>query len=188
MNLIRLLAIALFYGRHLIEYFVSAADTPVRGIYHTKVTLLCLVWAGFALVLHVWLTRRRVLPWLMYVVVGIDAGMITLLCVIAGGPQSPLVLLFFPLIASAPLRLSLPLVWWATACAILGYLGVLGHYAWYVVGFDRYYSTPELRIPRSSEAIIVLALLVTGLLCGQVVRQARRLVLRYPVTVSAVQE
>jgi len=54
-----------------------------------------------------------------------------------------------------------------------------------VVGFQKYYATPALRIARSEEAVYVLSMLVTGLLAGQMVRQARRLAAGYPVTVAA---
>src|SRR5437588_13020013 len=84
--------------------------------------------------------------------------------------------------AGAPLRLWLRLVYVTTIAGILGYLFLLGYYAWYVIGWEKYYSTPELRIPRSTEAITVLALLTAGVFAGQVVRQARRMVERYPVT------
>ena len=66
----------------------------------------------------------------------------------------------------------------------VGYLFLLGYYAWYLVGFHRYYETPELRIPRSEEAITLIALLVAGLFAGQTVRQARRLAEGSGVTVA----
>jgi hypothetical protein len=184
LNLIRLLAIAVFYGRHLVEAFASPAGSRVRGVYHIQVTVLCMIWAAVAFTLYVRLKQRWMAPWLKYFSTGFDAAMITVLCVLAGGPKTPLVLLFFPLIAAAPLRLSLSLVYFATGCAILGYLIVLANYAWYVIGFKKYYSTPELRIPRSEEAIIVLALAVTGIMAGQVVRQIRRIAARYPVVAA----
>lgn len=183
-NMIRLLALLLFYGRHLIEYWLAAPDAPVRGAYHTRITWLCMFWAGAAIVLHVRLLRRQVTPTLKYVAVLIDAVMITLLCMLAGGPKSPLILLYFLLIASASLRLSLHVVYLATACAIGGYLIMLANYAWREIGYARYYATPELRIPRSHEAIVVVALLVAGLFAGQMVRQARRLSERYAVTLD----
>src|SRR3954471_2492564 len=103
---------------------------------------------------------------------------------IAGGPRSPLVVLYFLVIAMSPLRLSLRLVYATTAGAMLSYLCLLAHYAWYVVGFRKYYATPEMRIPRSEEAVYLIALFVAGLLAGQVVRQARRLAGGYPVAVA----
>jgi len=174
-NLIRLIAIVLFYGRHLIQVFMSAPDAPVRGKYHLQVTAIAVAWGAAAIALHIRLSRRQVTPALKYAAVAWDAIMITLLCAIAGGPTSPLVLLYFPLIAMAPLRLSLRLVYLTTALAMLGYLLLLGHYAWYVIGFHKYYATPELRLSRKTEAIVLICMLVCGLLAGQVVRQARRI-------------
>jgi hypothetical protein len=114
-----------------------------------------------------------------------DMLLISILCMIAGGPRSPLVLLYFLTVATAPLRLSIKLVYVATAGAILGYISVLGYYAWYLIGFDRYYASPQLRIPRGEEAIVCLALIVAGFLAGQSVRQARRLVRGYPLRPAA---
>lgn len=187
-NVIRLIAIALFYGRHLIEYWMAAPDAKVRGLYHARVTFVCAAWFAVALALHVVLTRRRMPWWLSYAAVTFDAAMIAILCMLTGDARTPLVLLFFVLIATAPLRLDLRLIYFATAGAIVGYLAQLACYAWYVVGYTKYYATPELRIPRSHEAIVVLALLVSGLLAGQCVRQARRLAMRYPVAIAQEQE
>src|SRR3954452_25093099 len=83
-NVLRLLAILLFYGRHLIDVFLSPADSPARGHYHVVVTAIAVAWAAAAVVLHVWLSRRWLPPWLKYAAVGWDALMITLICVAAG--------------------------------------------------------------------------------------------------------
>jgi hypothetical protein len=187
LNLIRLLAIAVFYGRHVIEAMTAAPDSPVRGVYHIRVTCICILWAALAIMLHAKLRQRWMPPGLKYFTTGFDAAMITLLCVLAGGPKAPLLMLYFPLIATAPMRVSLRLVYFATSCAILGYLIVLAIYAWYVIGFKKYYSTPELRIPRSQEAFFILALAVSGVMAGQVVRQMRRIAGRYPVVVAEEQ-
>jgi hypothetical protein len=184
-NLIRLIGIVLFYGRHLVHYLVAASDSPVRGAYHLRVTWLAVAWAAAVVLIQFQLARRVVPAWLKYVTAAWDLFLVTVLCMIAGGPSSPLVLLYFLVIAMAPLRLSLRLVYATTAGAIAGYLSLLAYYAWFKVGYQKYYSTPELRIPRSEEAIYVLALLVAGLLAGQVVRQARRIASGYPVTVSS---
>jgi len=174
-NLVRLVALVLFYGRHLIEFARAAPDASVRGRYHVAVTVLVLCWALMAVALHLLLSRRIYESWMKYAIVVFDMLMVTGLCVAAGGPRTPLVLLYFAVIASAPLRFSLKLIYVATAAAGAGYLFLLGYYAWYLIGYDRYYSTPDLRIPRSTEAITLLALLVTGLMSGQLVRQVRRM-------------
>jgi hypothetical protein len=137
------------------------------------------------LAVHALLLRRAVHSALKYVTLVLDLLGVTLLGIAAGGPRPPLLCLYFVVIASAPLRLSLALVWVATIGAWAGYATLLAHYAWFLIGWQRYYATPELRIPRTEEATWFLALGVTGLLAGQVVRQARRLAAGYPVSVSA---
>jgi hypothetical protein len=184
-NLLRLIGIILFYGRHLVEWALAPRDAPIRGTYHLAVTAIVLVWGAAVVTLHLRLHQPKVPPWLKYATTIWDAVLITALCAVAGGPKSPLVLLFFPLIATAPLRPSLRLVYAATLAAMLGYLFLLGHYVWYRIGFEKYYATPELRIPRRQEAIMLLALLVCGLLAGQVVRQMQRLVARDVMVAAA---
>jgi hypothetical protein len=173
-NLVRMLAILIFYARHLIEYARAAPGAPVRGRYHLAVTVIVLAWAAVAIALHLLLSRRRHGPGVKYAAMLADAFLITGICVAAGG-RTPLWVLYFLLIATAPLRLSLGLVYATTAAAMAGYLFCLGYYAWYLIGFKRYYATPELRIARSTEAIYLLAMLVCGALMGQVVRQVRRM-------------
>src|SRR5205807_5583365 len=121
---------------------------------------------------HILLSRRFYPPTMKFATAILDVLMITLLCTIAGTPQTPLVLLYFLAIATAPLRLSLRLIYVTTLASIFGYLSVLGWYVWYVIGFHAYYATPALRIPRSTEIITVLSLAVAGALAGQVVRHA----------------
>jgi hypothetical protein len=173
-NMIRMIGIALFYGRHFFDVMLNPG--AVDQAYHHRVTAVAVIWAVAAMALHWLLVRRRYCPpTLHYATIAFDAFMIALLCTIAGGPRTPLMLLFFPLIAMAPLRLSLPVVYASTVAAAGGYLIVVAYYAWYEIGIERYYSTPHLRIPRSEQAIYVLAMIVTGLLAGQMVRQARRI-------------
>ena len=183
-NLIRLTGIVLFYGRHVVEYLLASPGAYVRGPYHLRATWIAAAWAASVLLVRFQLARRVVPPWLKYATTAWDLFLVTLLCMVAGGPRSPLTLLLFLVVAMAPLRLSLRLVYATTAGAILSYLCLLAYYAWFKIGRQKYYSTPELRIPRSEEAIYVLALLVAGLLAGQVVRQARRMAGGYPVTVA----
>jgi hypothetical protein len=187
-NLIRIVAIAVFYARHLIELLMAPPGAPVRGVYHLRVTALIVAWAGAACVIHLLLSRRFYPPAMKFATALLDVLMITVLCAIAGGPKTPLVLLYFAAIASAPLRLSLELIYVTTAGAILGYLALLGYYVWYVVGSKIYFSTPEVRIPRSTEVIFVLSLAVTGLFAGQIVRQVRRMIERQPLLVNTGRE
>jgi hypothetical protein len=178
-NLIRIVAMLLFYGRHVVELLVTH-NPDIAGLYHLRVTAVIIAWAGAAGVIHLLLVRRIYPPPMKFATAALDVLMITLLCAIAGGPKTELVILYFAAIASAPLRLSLPVVWMMTAGCILGYLVLLAYYAWFLIGFHNYYAYESNRIPRSQEVIMILALLVTGLFAGQVVRQVRRMIERYP--------
>jgi len=191
-NRVRVAAIIVFYARHMVDMYIQRGNAALQP-YHTRVTLIVLAWSLFSAYLHWMLVRRQVAPALKYAAVIWDLAMVTLLAMAAGvngGPRSPLLLLYFVIIASASLRLDLPLVWTATLGAMAAYCLVLMHYAWWLVGWNRYYSPDgaTLRIPRSTEGIFLLALGTAGLMAGQVVRQARRLVAGYPVTVASEKE
>ncbi len=173
-NLVRLAALLAFYGYHLLNTF-AARDPGVSGAYHLSVTALAMAWSAGAAALYFLLSRRRPLPALAYGATAWDIVLVAALVMLAGGPKSPLVVLYFLVIAAAPPRLSLPAVYAATVGSVAAYLFLLGHYAFYAVGHDRYYASPELRVPRTQEAVLVLALLGAGVLAGQAVRQARRL-------------
>ena len=64
------------------------------------------------------------------------------------------------------------LVCLSTAGAVAGYLFLL----WYA----RFYAPErELRVPRFHQALVLLALVLTGVVLGQLVRQVRRLASEY---------
>lgn len=173
LNLVRLAAIILFYGYHLINVYVARDNPALAGAYHVKVTALVMVWSVGVAVLY--LSRRWVPPALKYVVTGWDTVLITTLVVLAGDPRSPLTVLYFLVIAAAPLRLSIRLVCTATLLTLMAYGFLLGHYAFYLIGYEHYYADSALRIPPTQEVIFALGLATAGILAGQVVRQARRL-------------
>src|SRR4051812_30323648 len=51
-NLVRIIAIVLFYGRHLVAIFTAGDTSPERGRYHLLVTAITLAWAALAVILH----------------------------------------------------------------------------------------------------------------------------------------
>ena len=187
-NLVRLAAVFAFYLRHLIALSMSDGAAAEAGKYHVGATIIAAAWFAIVVAIHVCLSRRYLPAWLKYAACTFDLLMVALLGMLRADPRSPVVLLFFPIIVSAAVRLSLPLVSFATIGSVLGYLSVLAYYAWHVIGYDRYYSTPELRIPRGDEAMFILALLVTGVFAGQVVRQARRLTRPLAATVATSEQ
>lgn len=189
-NLIRAVALALFYANHLLNVYIFDDDLASRGQFHVAVTAVVLAWASGILVLYACLSRRWMPASLKYVVTAWDLLLITLLVILSSsGPRSPMMLLYFVVLASAPLRLSLPLIWFSTVGSTLCGLIVLGQYIFFRVGWDAYFD-PErgLHIPRVAEILFLLALAAVGLLTGQMVRQAHRLVQGYPLQVEEPKE
>jgi hypothetical protein len=187
-NLIRVAAILAFYGHHLLNVYVVRDDPTVAGRFHEAMTALAISWTIMAAVIWFVLARRWVPPALKYLATAGDLALLTLLLAQEGGVQSPLLVLYFLVISAAALRLALPLVYVATLGAILSYLGLLGAYAWYQIGWEEYYANPAVRIPRTHQIILILALATAGFLAGQMVRQTRRLSRGYPVTVTTPRE
>ena len=68
-----------------------------------------------------------------------------------------------------------------------GYVLFLGYFKYLVVGVERYANHPE-RLTRADQVVFVLALGAAGLFAGQMVRQARRLVQGYAVTIEEPRE
>jgi hypothetical protein len=184
-NLIRVAALVAFYGYHLLNAYVLTNDPVIRGAYNAAVSAVVVAWAAAALALYVCLSRRWVPPVLKYVATFWDLALITALLVAGGeGPRSPFVLLYFVVIAAAPLRLSLRLVTATTLGAMAAATIALGQYVFFQVGTAAYYAADSpFRIRPAHEVIFLLALGTAGLLAGQAVRQARRLVAGYPVVV-----
>ena len=141
--------------------------------------------------LHICLSRRWVPPALKYVATFWDLTLITALLLVdkAAGPHSPLVVLYFLVVAASPLRLSVRLVYAATLGAMAAATLLMGFYVFGLIGRADYYAAGSpWKVPRHTEILFLLSLGAAGLLAGQVVRQARRLVQGYPVTVEDKRE
>jgi hypothetical protein len=195
-NVVRVAALIVFYAQHLLNFYVLKEGMTAE--FHTAVTALVLCWSAEVVICHLCLTRRWVPAWLKYATTIWDLVMVTALVVLSRDPRSPLTLLYFLVIASVPPRLSLRLVYVATIGAAIGYLIALGYYVYVVIGIDRYYRTTYreseqplaildymIRIPRSTELIMLLSLATAGFLAGQAIRQMRRLVVGRAVTIEA---
>lgn len=190
-NLLRTAALIVFYGHHLLDVYVYGGDRSAEAaVYHAEVTAIVLAWTGAIVVLYVCLARRWVPPGLKYAATFWDIAMISALLIASpDGPRSPLLYLYFVVLASAPLRLSLSLIYAATFGIMAAATLVMGHYVFYRVGRDAYYAADSpYRLARSSEIIFLLAIGTAGLFAGQLLRQTRRLVRGYPVLVQEPQE
>jgi hypothetical protein len=171
LNLIRLVAIAGFYGYYLLDAHVLRPGEPaIQGTYHAQITGSALIWAIGALALQLYLVRRWVPAALKYVATAWDLMMIAIVLMIGKDSHSLLAVLYLLVVAAAALRLSLALVYAATLGAMLSFL--------FFHGYIRYWlALPESeRLSHAQQTLFLLALAVTGLIAGQGVRQARRLV------------
>jgi hypothetical protein len=168
-NLVRIVTLVAFYGHHLVNVYLIGDDESLKGRYHVVVTTLVLAWALAVLVIHFCLTQRWVPPGLKFAVTAWDLLLVTTLLAVGGDGRSMLAVLYFLVIAAAPLRLSLALVWGATLGSMAAYAFFLGFVRWQL-------GSPEAqRLPRPQQVVFLLALGAAGLLAGQVVRQCRRI-------------
>lgn len=140
------------------------------------------------------LVRRAYHPALSYITTAADALLLTVLIGpllsavgdIVVSTKSPLVIGYFTLIVGAALRLSAPLVWFATACSAVGYLVLLLMVvaiepARVIVELDDFHSR-SVSVTRS--IAVAVGLLVAGGLVAVLVGRARDLVRRSLHTVT----
>ena len=181
-NLLRIAAIGVFYLVELVNYhwLAPGAGNPDFTAYHQKVTALAVAWTMVSLAILLCL-RLRVFPaFLKYVSTGCDLLLLTALASVdhgpsnpaPDGPYSPLVLVYFLILALAALRVSLGLVWFATVGAMLGYLALVGL-------ADMKWFDADHAVPPVTTLITVLSLILTGVVLGQVIRRVRSLAEEY---------
>jgi hypothetical protein len=180
-NLLRIIAIAAFYTIELVNYYglnLGVIEMPkIRDEpFHRAITALSVAWtmAGLGILLCL---RRHVFPaWLKFVSTACDMLLLTAILTVADGPKSPMVVGYFLILAVATLRLNLQLVWFSTAGSLAGYVVLLGYAKWFT---DR-----DLRVPRYQELISMLAIVLTGVILGQVVRRVRAMAEDYALRVG----
>jgi hypothetical protein len=172
-NLLRIIAVAVFYAVELVNNHglnLGILELPrvehVDRSFHLAVTALAGTWTFLALAVAYCL-RRRIFPsGLKYLSSGVDIVLLTWILVLANGPRSPLVVGYFLIPCLAALRFSLRLVWFTTAGAAAGYLVLLAYASWF--------SSRNIRVERYQQITFVLALVLCGVIVGQVLRRVRR--------------
>ena len=170
-NLLRIIGIAAFYTIELINYHglnlgfleipkVEEVDKP----FHQAITALSVAWTMVGLGILLCL-RRQVFPAaLKFISTGCDIVLLTAILTVADGPKSPLVVGYLLVIALSTVRFNLPLVWFSTAGSAAGYIFLLGHAKWF---------REATRVPRYHQLMFLLAVLLTGVVLGQVIRRVR---------------
>ena len=138
-NLLRMVGIAAFYLVELANYRgfrLGGLEMPrlVDRPFHLAVTSVAVAWTMLGLGVHLCLSRRIFPAALKFVSTGGDLLLMTCVLAVSNGPRSPLIVGYFLILALAALRFSLPLIWFATAGGMLGYLALLAHAKWFVPG------------------------------------------------------
>jgi hypothetical protein len=184
-NLLRIIAIGVFYLVELAQYHwfqPAGVDAADLASYHQKVTAVAVAWTMVSLAVLLCL-RLRVFPAILkYASTGCDLLLLTALASIdhgakseaPDGPASPLVLVFFVILALAALRVSLGLVWFATLGSMAGYLSLVGL-------ADQKWFDQDHAVPMVTQAITILSLGLTGIVMGQIVRRAKSLAEEYAI-------
>ncbi len=124
-NLLRLVGLVAFYGQHLLNRY-GLGVSGISDNFHAAITALAVAWAAAAAAVLLTLRNRIMPPSLKFIITGVDVLLLTSVLLIADGPQSPVVSVYFLLIALAGLRGSGALVWSATGGALLGYGVIVG--------------------------------------------------------------
>jgi hypothetical protein len=173
-NLLRVAAIGAFYvieltNYHGLDFGPLQMPATVEQRFHATVTALAVAWVLVALATLLCL-RIHIFPAaLKYVTTGCDVVLLTTILTVADGPRSPLVVGYFLIIVLSTLRFQLRLVWCATLSSLAGYLFLNGYARWFAAA-DR-----QLSVPRYQQLIVLLALALTGITLGQVIRRVRAL-------------
>ena len=178
-NVVRMIAIAGFYGIHLLNVYMpgfgestvqAAPDMvvlPVSATVHLSVSVLVFAWLMQAMGVHLSAMTNPLSRTLALSVVVGDVIWLTAALCLSTGASGPLVAGYFLIIALASLRLDLWLIRWATIAAVVGYVFVLGATRW-PVGLLKEIKVES--VPRYHQLMTVVALILMGILIGQVVR------------------
>ena len=169
-NILRVSCILVFYGIELVNFFglkigslelVKVVDLE----FHKKVSYLALAWSLMAGAVFFCLIQRFFPPILKYLTTSFDLLALTILLFIADGALSPLIICYFLIVMLSASRFNLLLVRFTTAGAVLGYL--------FTNGYARWRDLP--RPPHYHLLIFTVTIVLTGIILGQIVRQARSL-------------
>ncbi len=167
-NLIRLVAIAVFFLNELFNFHVLGV---VDYRLHTRAAWLLLSWEVYAAAAWYFVNRRGVYGrWMKYVSAGTDALFLTLILVLVEGNNGPLVPMYYVLIIESSLRYSRRAIFASAGFSAAGYAAV-----WYFS-----FGNPRL-LPISAYVAVlqILIMALVGAFAGYVVRKMRGLVLKF---------
>ncbi len=180
-NVLRVLAVGVFYVVQWIHYLGLAEPDAIERQFHVRSTLLAGAWLMLALAILICLQRRVFPAALKFVSTAGDLALLTTLAALGNGPDSPLVVAYFLIIAAAALRFSVLLLWFASGGAMLGYLLL-------VARIDDSWFDSEHAVPIVRQLVMHVSLAFTGIILGQVVRRVRLLAEDYSRRIGAAEQ
>jgi len=180
-NVLRTGAIGAFYIIELLRFYVFEKAAADELPFHRQATVIAVAWTLVALAVLLCL-RLKVFPAaLKYASTACDTLLLTALAALTNGPFSPLILVYALIISLAALRFSLGLVWFATLASMAGYWSLVGlEDAKTSRWFDAYHAVPPAR-----QLVTLLALALTGVVLGQVVRLVKGMASDYARRLAA---
>jgi hypothetical protein len=171
-NLLRLFAVGVFYGVQLVHFYRFAQRDAADILFHQRATAIAVAWTLVALAVMLCLRVQWFSGALKYVSATCDLLLLTALAWLGRGPESPLVLGYFLIIALSALRFSLGLVWFSTVSGMLAY--------WSLVGLvDKRWFDAEHAVPPVTQLLTLASLAFTGIVIGQTVRCVKRVASEY---------
>ena len=171
-NLLRIVAIAVFYATQLFTYSTAEAVTDADRAFHRAATGLAVAGAVSALVILLCMQRRLFPPMLPFLSTASDLILVSALARHGGGPHSPLTFTYFLIVAMAGLRFRLSLVWFATAGAATAYMALVG------LADPTWFDANHVVSP-ARQLMMVSSLGLTGIVIGQIVRRVHILAVEY---------
>ncbi|MFT5527704.1 MAG: hypothetical protein ACI9HK_005688 [Pirellulaceae bacterium] len=179
--LMRILAITGFYCAQLIHYMSLTVPNDPEQRFHRYVTMVAAAWA-FAAVSTLLCLRKQFFPsYLPFVTTIIDLGLLTMLAALGSGPNSPLTRVYFLIIVLSAIRFNLPLIWCATIGSLAGYMSLVG------LADDTWFD-PNHAVPPIEQLVTVLALGLTGLFIGQIIRRVPQLAFEFERRMNSKRE
>lgn len=165
--LLRIVLVAAFYAAQLLHFAVFSERSEAEQIFHRQATFVAAGWLFVSLAVLVALTRHWLPRWLKFATVSIDLVLLTLLATLGSGSSSPLVFVYWVVIALAGLRCNLALIWFGTIGAMVAYMFLVATRD--PVWFDANHATAPIE-----QITALLSLAAAGLVIGQLVRMVRQ--------------
>jgi hypothetical protein len=164
--LLRSCLVVIFYSVQLIHYLSLPSPGAAERYFHRSATYVSAAWLMISLTTFIALRSGFLPAFLKYVTTSLDLSLVTLLSWLGTGTRSPLIAVFFLVVALAVLRFRVGLVWFATVGSMIGYMFLVatGDKKW----FDTEHETPII-----VQAVTLCSLASVGVVLDQAIRSLR---------------